>query len=89
MRYTLKRDDIQPEGLMICAALRASMIYQTCGLDKKSRIKMIRLFWCGRQDSNLHGCPLVPKTSVSAIPPRPRLTAEGSAVCKIYEFALA
>ena len=46
-KYTLKRDDIQPEGLMICAALRASMIYQTCGLDKKSRIKMIRLFWCG------------------------------------------
>ena len=31
----LCRDDIQPKGLMICAALRASMIYQTCGSDKK------------------------------------------------------
>ena len=29
-----------------------SMIYQTCGLDKKSRIKMIRLFWSKWWDSN-------------------------------------
>ena len=28
--------------------------------------------WCGRRDSNPHGCPLAPKTNVSAIPPRPR-----------------
>ena len=35
-RYTLARDEIQPKGLMIYAALRASMIYQACGLDKKS-----------------------------------------------------
>ena len=28
------------------------MIYQTCGLDKKSRIKMIRLFWSGLRGSN-------------------------------------
>ena len=36
--------------LMISTTLRAVMICQTCGLDKKSRIKMIRLFWCGRRD---------------------------------------
>ena len=54
-RYTLKRDDIQPhKGLMISTTLRAAMICQTCGLDKKSRIKMIRLFWCGRRDLNPH-----------------------------------
>ena len=29
----------------------AVMIYQTCGLDKKSRIKMIRLFWCTSEDN--------------------------------------
>ena len=29
--------------------------------------------WCGRQELNLHGCPPVPKTGVSAIPPRPRI----------------
>ena len=23
-------------------------------------------FWCGQQDLNLHGCPLEPKSSVSA-----------------------
>ena len=34
-RYTLPRDEIQPEGLMICTALRAAMICQACGLDKK------------------------------------------------------
>ena len=33
--YTLKRDEIQPVGLMICTTLRAVMIYQACGLDKK------------------------------------------------------
>ena len=43
LRYIIKpqvdarfpRDEIQPKGLMIYAALRASMIYQACGLDKK------------------------------------------------------
>ena len=29
------RDEIQPEGLMICITLRAVMIYQACGLDKQ------------------------------------------------------
>ncbi len=32
---TLTRDEIQPEGLMICTALRAVMICQAYGLDKK------------------------------------------------------
>ena len=34
-RYTPARDEIQPEGLMIYTLLRAVMIYQACGLDKK------------------------------------------------------
>ena len=34
-RCTLTRDEIQPAGLMIYTALRAVMIYQACGLDKK------------------------------------------------------
>ena len=57
-KYTLTSDDIQPIGLMIYECISRhrrvihSMIYQTCGLDKKSRIKMIRLFWCGRRDLN-------------------------------------
>ena len=33
--YTLARDEIQPVGLMISTTLRAVMIYQACGLDKK------------------------------------------------------
>ena len=41
-----------PKGLMISTTLRAVIICQTCGLDKKSRIKMIRLFWWGEVDSN-------------------------------------
>ena len=48
----LCRDDIQPIGLMISTTLRAVMIYQTCGLDKKSRILLIRLFWRRRRDLN-------------------------------------
>jgi hypothetical protein len=50
---TLTHDDIQPKGLMISTTLRAVMICQTCGLDKKSRIKTIRLFWCTLRDSPL------------------------------------
>lgn len=38
----------------------------------KERVRII-LVWCGRQELNLHGCPPVPKTGVSAIPPRPRI----------------
>ena len=38
-----------------------SMICQVCDLDKKSRIKMIRLFWSEWQDSNLRH--LAPKAS--------------------------
>ena len=34
-KCTLARDEIQPEGLMIYTTLRAVMIYQACGLDKK------------------------------------------------------
>ena len=37
--------------LMISTTLRAVMICQTCGLDKKSRIKMIRLFWCTSEEN--------------------------------------
>ena len=48
---TLTHDNIQPKGLMISTTLRAVMICQTCGLDKKSRIKTIRLFWCTLRDS--------------------------------------
>ena len=48
-QYTLKRDDIQPKGLMISTTLRAVMICHYSAMDKKSRIKMIRLFWCGRR----------------------------------------
>ena len=33
--YTLMRDDIQPEGLMIYTARCAAMICQVCDLDKK------------------------------------------------------
>ena len=42
---TLKRDDIQPKGLMISTTLRAVMIYQVCDLDKKiPRIKFSVFF---------------------------------------------
>ena len=34
-KYTLTRDDMQPEGLMIYTALCAAMICQACGLDKR------------------------------------------------------
>ena len=45
-KYTLKRDMIQERKapLMIYAALRASMIYQACGLDKKITTQMSRYF---------------------------------------------
>ena len=43
-RCTLARDEIQPKGLMIYAALRASMICQACGLDKKSESFRFRIF---------------------------------------------
>ena len=36
-RCTLARDEIQPEGLMICTARCAAMICQACGLDKQKR----------------------------------------------------
>ena len=36
------RDEIQPEGLMIYTALRAVMICQACGLDKKiDKLKLV------------------------------------------------
>ena len=45
VRCTLARDEIQPEGLMICTALRAAMICQACGLDKKIRqVDTCRIF---------------------------------------------
>ena len=42
----LTRDEIQPEGLMICTALRAEMICQACGLDKKiPKAFAFGIFW--------------------------------------------
>ena len=39
--------------LMICTALRAVMIYQACGLNKKNRqVETCRFFWQGQEDSN-------------------------------------
>ena len=35
-------------------------------VDKISFINRWYLIWCGQQDSNLHGFPLEPKSSVSA-----------------------
>jgi len=44
--YTLTRDEIQPEGLMICTALRAVMICQAYGLDKKiPKAFAFGIFW--------------------------------------------
>ena len=49
-RCTLKRDDIQGRNapLMICTALRAAMICQACGLDKKKRTKLMLRSFLGR-----------------------------------------
>ena len=38
--------------LMISTTLRAVMIYHYFVMDKKSRIKIIRLFWWAEVDSN-------------------------------------
>ena len=47
-KCTLTRDEIQPYGLRIYTALRAVMIYQTCGLDKKiPRTKFSEFFGSG------------------------------------------
>ena len=45
-RYTASRDDIQPKGLMISTALRAVMIYQTCGLDKNKKADALHQLFC-------------------------------------------
>ena len=50
IKCTLARDEIQGRNapLMIYATLRASMIYQACGLDKKTRqVETCRIFWLG------------------------------------------
>ena len=45
-RSTLKRDEIQPEGLMICTARGAVMICQASGLDKKiPKAFAFGIFW--------------------------------------------
>ena len=73
-RYTLMRDDIQPKGLMISTTLRAAMIYQVCDLDKKSRILLIRLFWCGRRDLNPYSVNHTPlKRARLPVPPLPHI----------------
>ena len=43
--YTLMRDEMQPEGLMIYTTLRAVMIYQACGLVKKREASVKLLFF--------------------------------------------
>ena len=46
--------DTAPQGLMICTARCAAMIYQACGLNKKIRqVETCRIFWQGRKDSIL------------------------------------
>ena len=51
--YTLTRDEIQPEGLMICTALRAAMICQACDLDKKiPKAFAFGIFWRRHPDLN-------------------------------------
>ena len=47
-KYTLARDEIQGRNapLMICTALRAVMIYQACGLDKKIPRTRFSVFFC-------------------------------------------
>ncbi|MBE6638712.1 MAG: hypothetical protein E7616_04560 [Ruminococcaceae bacterium] len=42
-KCTLKRDEMQPEGLMIC---------QACGLDKKKALLAKCFFWWGQLESN-------------------------------------
>ncbi len=41
------RDEIQPEGLMIYTTLRAVMICQACGLDKKRSFAKQKSFFGG------------------------------------------
>ena len=48
-------DDMLAKGEMIYkGGLPPLMIYQTCGLDKKSSFRRTRIFWCGLKDLNLH-----------------------------------
>ena len=41
----------------------------------KGEAKPLLLFWCGRQDLNLHDCSMDPKSIASAISPRPHFLA--------------
>ena len=57
---TPKRDDMQKRAifslfLMIYTQASCVMIYHYSVMDKKSRINMIRLFWCGRRELNPYG----------------------------------
>ena len=53
-RCTLARDEIQPRrGLMICTALRAAMICQACGLDKKILVPKNEDFLAGAEGLGL------------------------------------
>ena len=56
--------------LMISTTLRAVMICHYSVMDKKSRIKMIRLFWCGKRDLNPYGVNHTPlKRARLPVPP--------------------
>ena len=57
----LVHDDMHPKGLMICTALRAAMIYQACGLDKKKTSKLFGL------DVFFFGDPWENRTPVTAV----------------------
>ena len=66
---TLKRDDIQKRAifslfLMICTQTSCVMICHYSVMDKKSRIKIIRLFWSKWRDSN----PRPPAPETGALP---------------------
>ena len=46
---------------------------KAAGMLQKSSHHMVTAFWYGRQDLNLHGCPLEPKSNVSANSTTPAL----------------
>ena len=59
-KCTLLRDDIQPEGLMLCTALRAVMICQACGLDKQKALADASAFCWRREWDSTRGLKSLP-----------------------------
>ena len=59
---------------MICTQTSCVMICHYSVMDKKSRINMIRLFWCGKRDLNPYGVNHTPlKRARLPVPPLPRV----------------